>query len=142
VDGAPCSNSNTNSTPEQRNRSKRDPATPDTNEDNSSGCQKQKKPRRGVKVDTAAKERKELGMFYFGNASVNPSDIFPRDMPEKVCANFTCKGKECKNANCNFAQPRKASKLKHKTILLIASHFIKKMWIGSTNIISCGCLLL
>jgi hypothetical protein len=59
VDGASHSNSNTTSTPEQRNGGKRNPATPDTNEDNSSGHQKQKKPCRGVKIDTAAKEKKE-----------------------------------------------------------------------------------
>jgi hypothetical protein len=58
ADGASCSNSNPTSTPKQRNGGKHDPATPDTNEDNSSGHQKQKKPRRGVKVDTAAKEKK------------------------------------------------------------------------------------
>jgi hypothetical protein len=83
-DGASCSNSNTNSTPKQHRGDKRDPATPDTVEDNSSGCQKQKKPCRGVKVDTAAKEKKDLGMFYLRNASVKPSDVFPKDMPEKV----------------------------------------------------------
>jgi hypothetical protein len=65
-------------------------------------------------------------MFYIRNASINPSDIFPKNMPEKVCANFTCKGKECNNTNCDFAHPRKASEFKCKTILTIASHFIKK----------------
>jgi hypothetical protein len=110
--GAPCSNSNTDSTLKQYNRGKRDPATPDTNEDNSSGCQKQKKHCCGAKVNTAVKEKKGLGMFYLRNASVNPSDIFPKDMHEKVCPNFTpitCKGKECNNVNCDFAHPRKVS---------------------------------
>ncbi len=79
-----------------------------------------------MKVDTAAKEKKELGMFYLRNASINPLDIFPKDMPEKLCVNFTCKGKECNNANCDFAHPRKASELKRETIITIASHFIKK----------------
>jgi hypothetical protein len=65
-------------------------------------------------------------MFYLRNPSVNPADIFPKDMPEKLCANFTCKGKECNNTNCDFAQPRKASELKRKTIIAIANHFIKK----------------
>jgi hypothetical protein len=35
-------------------------------------------------------------------------------------------GKECNNTNCDFAHPRKASKLNHKTIIMIANHFIKK----------------
>jgi hypothetical protein len=47
-------------------------------------------------------------------------------MPEKVCANFICKGKKCNNATCDFAHPRKASELKRKTIHAIASQFIKK----------------
>ncbi len=65
-------------------------------------------------------------MFYLRNPSINPVDIFPMDMPEKLCANFTCKGKECINANCDFAHPRKALELKCETIILIAKHFIKK----------------
>jgi hypothetical protein len=67
-----------------------------------------------------------LDIFYLRNASINPLEIFPKDMPEKLCANFTCKGKDCNNANCDFAHPRKASELKHKTIIAIAIHFIKK----------------
>ena len=112
--------------PEQCNGGKCDPTTPNTNEENPSGCQRKKKPRHVVKVDTAAKEKKDLSMFYLCNPSINPADIFPKDMPEKLCANLTCKGKECTNTNCDFAHPRKASELKCKTIILIANHFIKK----------------
>jgi hypothetical protein len=126
ADGASCPTSNATFTPEQRNGGKRDPTTPDTNKENPSGRQRQKKPRRGVKVDTTAKEKKDLGMFYLCKPSINPSDTFPKDMPEKLCANFTCKGKECTNTNCNFAHPRKALELKRKRIILIANHFIKK----------------
>ncbi len=79
-----------------------------------------------VKVDTAAKEKMDLGMFYLRKLSINPVDIFPKDMPEKLYANFTCKGLEFINTNCYFPHPRKASELKHKMILLIANHFIKK----------------
>ncbi len=126
VDGASCPTFNATFMPKQRNKGKRDPTTPDTNKENPSGRQRQKKPCRGVKVDTAAKEKKDLGMFYLCNPSINPADIFPNDMPKKLCANFTCKGKECTNTNCDFAHPRKASELKHKTIILIADHFIEK----------------
>ncbi len=67
-------------------------------------------------------------MFYLRNPSINSSDIFPKDMPEKLCTNFTCKckGKECNNTTCDFAHPRKALELKRKSIILIANHFIKK----------------
>jgi hypothetical protein len=77
-----------------------------------------------------------MGIFYLRNASINPADIFPRDMPEKLRANFTCKGKECNNTNCNFAHPRKASKLKRKMIIVIAYHFIKKA-VGWLNEYDC-----
>jgi hypothetical protein len=126
ADGASCPTPNTTFTPEQRNGGKRDPTTPDTNEENPSGPQRQKKPCHGVKVDTAAKEKKDLGMFYLCNPSINPADIFPKNMPEKLGANFTCNGKECTNTNCNFAHTRKSLELKHKTIILIANHFIRK----------------
>jgi hypothetical protein len=103
ADGASRPTPNTTFMPEQCNGGKRDPTTPDTNKENPSGRQRQKKPHRGEKVDTAAKEKKDLGMFYLRNPSINPADIFPKDMPKKLCANFTCKGKECTNTNCDFS---------------------------------------
>jgi hypothetical protein len=126
ADGGSRPTFNTTFMPEQHNGGKRNPTTPNTNEDNPSGCQRQKKPCCGVKVDTAAKEKKDLGMFCLRNLSINPTDIFPKDMPKKLCANFTCKGKACNNTNCDFAHLRKALELKRKTIILIANHFIKK----------------
>jgi hypothetical protein len=126
VDSASCPTPNTTFTPKQHNGGKRDPTTPNTNKENPSSHQRQKKPRRGVKVDTASKEKKDLGMFYLCNPSINPADIFSKDMSKKLCANITCKAKECTNTNCNFAHPRKALELKRKTIILIANHFIKK----------------
>ena len=126
MDGSFCPTFNTSFMPEQRNRGNWNPTTPDMNKNNPSSCQRQKKPCWGVKVDTAAKEKKDSGMIFFCNPSINPADIFPKDMLEKLCANFTCKGKECNNTNCDFAHPRKASELKRKTIILIANHFIKK----------------
>ena len=46
-------------------------------------------------------------------------------MPEKICTKFTCKGKECNNALCDFIHPRKPSELKRETITAIANHFNK-----------------
>ena len=66
------SGSDTKPSPEQRCGDKRDPTTPNAaNDTNSSNCQKQKKPKRGVKVNAAAKERKDVGMFYLKNPSIN-----------------------------------------------------------------------
>ena len=91
MDGASRPTSNTTFMPEQYNGGKRNPTTPNTNEDNPSGHQRQKKPHYRVKVGTAAKEKKDLGMFYLRNPSINPADIFPKDMPEKLCTNFNCR---------------------------------------------------
>jgi hypothetical protein len=77
---------------------------------------KQKKSCSAVRVYAAAKEKTELRMFYLKNASMNPLDVFPKDMPNKICANFTCKGKECSNINCNFIHPKRPSELKQETI--------------------------
>ena len=79
-----------------------------------------------MKVNTASKEKTDLRMFYLCNNSINSSYVFPKDMPDKICANFTCKGKECNNVNCNFLHPMRPSKLKRETILAIANHFTKR----------------
>jgi hypothetical protein len=65
---------------EQRRGDKRDPTTPPdaANDANSSNRQKQKKPKRGVKVNTAAKERKDLGMFYLKNPIHQPIRCFSK----------------------------------------------------------------
>jgi hypothetical protein len=76
-------------------------------------------------VGTAAKEKMKLGMFYLRNALIAPPDVFPKDMSDKICANFTCKGKECNNVNCDFIHPKRPSELKCETILAIANHFTK-----------------
>ncbi len=65
-------------------------------------------------------------MFYLKNPNITPSDIFPKDLPFKLCANFTCKGKECTNANCGFKHPNKASEIPCESFLAIASHFSAK----------------
>jgi hypothetical protein len=64
-------------------------------------------------------------MFYLVNPSINPSKVFLKVMLEKICTNFTCKGKECNNVSCNFIHPRKPSELERDTIIVIANHFNK-----------------
>ena len=112
----------------QRRGDKRDPTTPEISDDNKpSGRQQAKKAKKGgTKADGPAKDRKEMGMFFIKNTNINPSDVFPKDLPIKLCANFTCKGKECTNANCGFKHPIKASEIPRESILAIASHFSAK----------------
>jgi hypothetical protein len=94
ADGASRPTPNATFTTKQYNGGKRNPTTPDTNDKKPSNHKRQQKPHCGVKVDTAAKEKKDLGMFYLRNPSINPANIFPKEMPKKLCASFTCKGKE------------------------------------------------
>jgi hypothetical protein len=112
ADGASQSNSNATSNTKKCCGDKHDPGTPHGNDENMSACQKQKKPCHAVRVDAKAKEKTELGMFYLKNISMNPSDVFPKEMPHKICTNFTCKGKECSNVNCNFIHPKRPSEFK------------------------------
>jgi hypothetical protein len=74
TDGASCPTSNTTFMPKQHNGIKCNPTTPNTNKDNPSNHQRQKKPHCRVKVDTAAKKKKDFGIFYFHNQSIKPYD--------------------------------------------------------------------
>jgi hypothetical protein len=126
ADGASQSNSNATSKTKQRRGYKHEPATPDGNDEIMSDHQKQKKPCCAVRVDATAEEKTGLGMFYLKNASMNLLDVFPKDMLDSNGANFTYKGKECSNIDCNFIHPRRPSELKQETILAITNHFNKR----------------
>jgi hypothetical protein len=111
--------------PAQRCGNKRDPPTPDSSDDNKpSRRQKAKKAKKGSKVDGPAKDRKEMGMFFLKNPNINASDVFPRDLSIKLCANFTCRGKECAHTNCGFKHPIKAGEIPREAVLAIAAHFV------------------
>ena len=78
------------------------PATPDRGINKTTNRESNKK----VKVvKTRGVNKKEMGMFYLKNAEARATDIFPRDLAQKVCADFTCKGKECTREPCSFMHP-------------------------------------
>ncbi len=122
---------------EEHRGDKRGPTTPDTaNNTNSSNRQKQKKPKRGVKVKTAAKERKNLGMFYLKNPSINPSKKNPKVMPEKICANCTCKGKECTMLYATSSIPKSSSSSNVRLSLRSPIISTSTQLVGSMSIIT------
>ncbi len=136
MDGASCPTSNTTFTPEQRNGGKRGPTTPNTNKDNPSGHQRQKKPHHEVKVDIAAKEKKDVGMFYFRNLSINPADIFPKNVTEKFVRTSLAREKSITTLIVTLLTPGRLQSSNARRSLQLPITSSRKMWVASTNIIS------
>ncbi len=67
-----------------------------------------------------------MGMFFLTRNVIKAIDIFPQDLPTKICADFTCKGRECTRESCPYSHPRNARKLPTDTIAAIACHFSTK----------------
>jgi hypothetical protein len=67
-----------------------------------------------------------MGMFFLTRNNIKAIDIFPKDLPTKICANFTCKGRECTRQSCPYSNPRNACNLPTNTIATIARHFSTK----------------
>jgi hypothetical protein len=67
-------------------------------------------------------------------------DIFPKDLPTKICANFTCKGHKCTRENCPYNHPRNACKLTVETFAAIICHFSSKKigWIDKWHFMKLG----
>ncbi len=65
-------------------------------------------------------------MFFLTRNDIKATDIFPKDLPTKICADFTCKGRECTRDSCLYSHPRNAHKLTADTIATIARHFSTK----------------
>ena len=73
-----------------------------------------------------------MGMFYLYNPNCRASDIFPQDLEEKICVDFTCKERECTKENCPFKHPRNARDMKKETAISIGRNFAKtkKGWLS------------
>jgi hypothetical protein len=95
----------------QRCDVKRDPSTPDE-KTKAAAIQHQKKPRCNSATNPA-KQRNvaDMGMFFLTKHDIKAIDIFPQDLPTKICADFTCKGRKCNRENCPYSHPRNAHEL-------------------------------
>jgi hypothetical protein len=67
-----------------------------------------------------------MGMFFLIRNNIKAIDIFPKDLPTKICADFTCKGRECSRESCPYSHPRNACKLPAETVAAITRHFSTK----------------
>jgi hypothetical protein len=105
---------------------KRDPSTPEEST-KAAAIQRQKKPRRNGATNPAKQRHvTDMGMFFLTKHDIKAIDIFPEDLPTKICANFTCKGHECTRENCPYSHPRNACELTAETITAIVCHFTSK----------------
>jgi hypothetical protein len=136
TDGASCPISKTTSTPEQHNKGKRDPTTPDTNEDNPSCRQRQKKPCRGVKVDTAAEEKK---IWVRSTLGMHPSTLrtfSPRTCLKGFAQISLAREKSVTMLIVTLLTPGRLLSSNASQSLQSPITSAKKMWVGSTNIFS------
>ena len=71
-------------------------------------------------------------MFYLKNDDAGAVEIFPQDMAEKICVDFTCKGKECTREHCSCKHPCNPQDMDRVTVEAIAKNFAttKKGWLG------------
>ena len=71
-------------------------------------------------------------MFYLKNAELRVIDIFPRDLAQKVCAEFTYKGRECTREPCSFMHPFNPRDMDETNVESIAWNFAtnKKGWLS------------
>ncbi len=116
----------------QLNLYQHDPSTPDEST-KASATQRQKKPRQNGATNPAKQHPvMDMDMFFLTKHDIKATDIFPKDLPNKICANFTCKGRECTRENCPYSHPRNARKLTRETIATIVHHFsLKKIgWLN------------
>jgi hypothetical protein len=74
-------------------------------------------------------------MFFLTRNDIKAIDILPKDLPTKICANFTCKAREYTSDSYPYSHPRKACKLPADTIATIARHFSTKKvgWLNKWN---------
>ncbi len=81
-----------------------------------------------------------MGMFFLTKHDIKAIDIFPKDLPTKICADFTCKGCECTRENCPYSHPRNACKLSAETITAIVCHFSSKKigWLNKWHFMKLG----
>ena len=67
--------------------------------------------------------KKDMGMLYLKNTNMRAADVFPKDLGEKVCVDYTCKGRECTKEGCTLKHPRWPKDLSKETNESIARNF-------------------
>jgi hypothetical protein len=83
-------------------------------------------------IETRGIDRTKMGMFYLKHPKTQATDIFPRDLEEKICIDLTCKDRECTKENCQFNHPRNPRDMDKNSVIAIACNFAitKKGWLS------------
>jgi hypothetical protein len=127
-------------TQNQGRDAKHDPSTSDEST-KLAATQCKKKPRcNGVTNPAKQHPVMDMGMFFLTKHDIKATDIFPKDLPTKICADFTCKGHKCTRENCPHSHPRKACGLTAETIAAIVHHFSSKKigWLNKWRFMKLG----
>jgi hypothetical protein len=66
-----------------------------------------------------------MGMFYLKNPDSKHPNIFPAGIKDRICVDFTCKGRECSINPCPLKHPRRAKDIDSDDVEAIAAHFKK-----------------
>jgi len=112
------------STVQQKREDKREP--PSAEIGNPSTGNSAKKSRRTTPSTKEARfVKKEMGMFYLTNPDSPHPNTFPPGVKEKICIDFTCKGRECLVHPCPFKHPRRAKDMEKADVEAVAMHFKK-----------------
>ena len=124
-------NSTTKSDQSTCRDTKSKPATPNSN-DSGNRHNQNKKSRREADGDQPKFDGKAMGMFYLRSPESRTTDVFPRDLAQKVCVDFTCKGRECTREPCSFMHPCNPRDMDRATVEAIARNFAttKKGWLS------------
>jgi hypothetical protein len=110
----------------QRRNAKPDLSTPDEST-KAAATQCQKKPCRNGAIDpTKQHPVTDMGIFFLIKHDIRATDIFSKDLPTKIRADFTCKGCKCTRDNCPYSHPRNPCKSTAETIAVIVHHFSSK----------------
>jgi hypothetical protein len=128
-------------TQNQCRNAKHNPSTPDEESTKAAATQRQKKPRcNGAINPTKQTPVTDMGMFFLAKYDIKATDIFPKDLPTKICADFTCKACKYTRENYPYSHPGNACKLTVKTIAAIVRHFsLKKIgWLNKWHFMKLG----
>jgi len=108
---------------QQKREDKRSPATPEKGEPSKQGGPA-KKPKRST-TTAGGYIKKDMGMFYLKNPDSKHPNIFPAGIKDRICVDFTCKGRECSINPCPLKHPRRAKDIDSEDVEAIAAHFKK-----------------